>query len=88
MTMENVELLLQAKKIQFISGREREKFIRKLKIFAVPVGTALYVDCVEFERSFQSYFEKQKQIRIQRSENGKKTAAKKQRKQQESVPQK
>lgn len=87
-TMQNVELLLQAKKIQFISDREREKFIRKLKILALPVGTTMYVDPTEFEDSLNVYFERQKTIRRQRSENGKKTAAAKKRKQQESNPQK
>ena len=75
--MQNVELLFQAKNIEFPSNREREKFLRKLKILALPVGTTIYVDPLEFKNSLNLYFEKQKKIRRQRSENGKKTAAKK-----------
>jgi Zn finger protein HypA/HybF involved in hydrogenase expression len=53
--MENVQLLLEAKKINFISDQDRKKFIRKLKILALPVGTTEYVDPLEFERSFSLY---------------------------------
>lgn len=54
-TMQNVELLFQAKNIEFSSNREREQFLRKLKILALPVGTTIYVDPLEFENSFNLY---------------------------------
>lgn len=85
--MENVEILLQAKKINFLSTEDRAKFLRKLKIVVLPVGTSMYVDPIEFEESFNLYFERQRRIRRQRSENGKKVAAQKKLKQQESAVQ-